>query len=77
MWTGAFKFDLSGDEDASSEEKEIGTHGWESSPVLLESLASIINKNRVIMMGLTLRDFASATGGSSEFSGRFSESNQG
>lgn len=53
--------------------EEAAKQRWESSPALLESFASIIDKNKTKMMGLTLADFGSSTGGQFVFNERLLE----
>lgn len=69
----AFNLGLSADKGTRSGEEETAKQRWESSPALLESFASIINKNKTKMMGLTLVDVGSSTGGQFVFNERLME----
>lgn len=54
-------------------EEEAAKQRWESSPALLGSFASIIDNNKTKMMGLTLADVGSSTGGQFVFNERLLE----
>lgn len=73
----AFNLGLGEDKGTSSGEMETAKQRWESSPALLESFTSIINMNKTKLMGLTLADVGSSTGGHSVSDQRFLEIVQG
>lgn len=69
----AFNLGFGADKGTMGGEEEAAKQRWESSPALLEFFASIIDKNKTKMMGLTLADFGSSTGGQFVFNERLLE----
>lgn len=69
----AFNLGFSADNGTMGGEEEAAKQKWESSPALLGSFASIIDKNKTKMMGLTLADVGSSTGGQFVFNERLLE----